>query len=100
MRERVAVDAFERGRGRKGRRLLNAEQARRLDKKERPQALAAAKRSVAHGLAQPLVLGRLAGLGEQPVEPSLDGGGHAFELCEKGHVGKTNDSGALPQNDW
>jgi hypothetical protein len=28
-------------------------------------------------------------LGEQAVEPSLDGLSHAFELCEKGHFGES-----------
>jgi hypothetical protein len=37
-------------------------------------------------------------MGEQAVEPSLDGAGDAFELCEKGHLGESvKNSGSLPQ---
>jgi hypothetical protein len=39
------------------------------------------------------------GLRQQPIEPRLDGAGHAFELCKKGQVGEgVKNRGSLPQN--
>jgi hypothetical protein len=99
MHQRVAMDAFERASGGKRFLLRNAKQTRRFDEKKRPQSLAAAKRRIAHGLAElGSPGGRGAALGEQAVEPFLDGAGNAFELCEKGHLGESvKISGSLPQ---
>ena len=47
------MHAFERRAGVERILLRHAEQARRLDEQERPQALAAAEHRVAHGLDQP-----------------------------------------------
>src|SRR5512134_3565936 len=85
MHQRIAMDAFERGRGGQRLVLFDAKQARRLDKKKRPEALAAAKRGIAHRLAEPRAFGLGARVGEKAVEASLDGAGHAFESFEKGH---------------
>ena len=52
MHQRVAMDAFERAGGIERGFLLHAEQTRRLDEKKRPDALAAAKHRIAHGLRQ------------------------------------------------
>ena len=47
------MHAFERGAGVERALLRHAEQTRRFDEQERPQALAAAERCVAHRLDQP-----------------------------------------------
>ena len=93
------MDAFQRASGGKRVILLNAKQTRRFDEKKRSQSLAAPKRRIAHGLAEPGAQGGGAPtLGEQAVEPSLDGAGDAFELCEKVHLGESvKNSGPLPQ---
>ena len=93
------MDAFERASRVQGVLLLNAKQSRRFDEQEGPQALAAAECGIAHGLAEPGTLFRGAAAHEKAVEASLDGAGHAFELCEKFHPGERYASGALPQKD-
>ena len=57
MHQRVAMDAFERAGGGKRVVFLDAEQSRRFDQKKGPQPLAAAKRRIAHGLAEPGLFG-------------------------------------------
>ena len=52
MHQRVAMHAFERGAGVERILLRHAEQPRRFDEQERPQALAAAECCVAHRLDQ------------------------------------------------
>src|SRR3990170_3550213 len=100
MHQRVAMHAFERASGGKGVLLLDAKQTRRFDEKKRSQSLAAPKRRIAHGLAEPGSQGGGAqALGEQAVEPSLEGAGDAFGLCEKRHLlENVKNSGPLPQN--
>jgi hypothetical protein len=92
------MDAFERaGRGQRAG-LRDAKQSRRFDEKQGPEPLAAAKDGVTHGLAEPGRPLALA-LGQQTVEPRLDGACHAFKLCEKGHLGESvKHRGSLPQN--
>ncbi len=86
MHQRIAMDAFECRAGIERVLLLQAEEPRRLDQEERPQALAAAECRIAHRLHE-LRLPRGSGLArKQLVEACLDQGSDAFELLRKTHA--------------
>src|SRR5262249_38030608 len=81
MHERVAMDAFERAGCGKRVVLAHPESDTRGDEQKRPEALAAAKRCVAHGFSERGITGAASPIaGEQLGEPPLDEPSHAFEL--------------------
>jgi hypothetical protein len=75
------MDAFERAGCRKRVVLTHPEQMSRGDEQEWPEALAAAKRRIAHGFSERGIPGTARRIvGEQLAESPLDEPSHAFEL--------------------
>ena len=87
--ERIAVHAFDRGRGEHRVRRLDAEEPRRLDDQERAEALAAGQHGVAHGGDEARRAEDLAGL-DLIVEDRREGG---FDL--RGRRGEAFGEGVV-----
>jgi len=94
--ERVRMNQFDCACGAVESARIEAEHLTREVHEQGTNPLAAAERRIAHrlGKAGPL-RGIAAILGEQAVQPRLDGLSHAFELCEKGHLGESVKIAAL-----
>src|SRR5262249_2421453 len=81
MHERVAMDTLERAGCGKRVVLAYPEQMSRGDEQEGPEALAAAKRRIAHSFSERAIPSAAPPItGEQQAEPPLDEPFHAFEL--------------------